>query len=334
MDVMNVDTTIVALTGAIGAERGSTFTFNAAQGRYASIKAIEVWAGPDRINGFAVETTDADKAMAGKAGGPSKRFEFHVGERISTLSLWGNGEGAYLGAIKFRTSEGREFDFGMTSWGRKTEYPMQVASGIMAGIFGMQEADGIRGLGFIFYRTITASYMSDMEFPEEALAQVRVTPRNVITENVSNDTDQTQTTTLAGSYTVSERNDVGYAGDVTVEGTFNVEVGLAMKTKQPKFEPTETSKHGGSIKVSTTQGGTNAYGVTKTSLVQYAIPVTVPPRSQVSVSGIVYDTEAHNLKFTAQVHLDLDSGARITLPISGYYSGVDATALEVEFKKV
>lgn len=334
MQVANVDTTITALTGAIGADIGTPFTFNAAFGRFASIKSLEVWAGGDRINGVRVETTDGDAALAGRMEGPSQRFDFHVGERITALSLWGNGAGAYLGAIKFTTSSNRHFDFGMTSWGRKTEYPMEVASGLFVWIYGNFESDGVRCMGFLFYQKVRASYLSEVEFPAQALAEIQITPRNIVEEVVRNGSDSSQTITLTGNYTVTERNDVSYSGNVTAEGTFSTEVTLAMKTVQPKFEPTETTKKSGSIRVSTTHGGTNSYGTTRTTSVQYTIPVAVAARGKTRVNAVVYDTKADNVEFSANVHLELETGARITIPIKGYYSGVSATSLDVEYIKL
>lgn len=332
MDVDNVDPSVIALTGAIGAEQGQPFTFNAALGRYAGIRAIEVWAGPDRINGVFVETTDNDSALAGKKDGPSRRFEFHVGERIVSLSLWGNGAGAYLGAIKFRTSEGREFDFGMTEWGRKKEYPMDPASGIMAGVFGRFEADGVRCMGFLFYRRVQNSYVTDFNFPESGLAQIAMAPRSVFEELVKNDTDSQQVITLSGSYSIAESNNISYTGNVTVESTFNMEMSSAAKNVETKV--TASTKKGLTVKIATTHGGTNGFGSVRTQTVQYTVPVTVPARSAIRAEGIIFDTKANDVPFTANLHLVLDNGNTLIVPFKGFYNGVNSTQLSVDFNKV
>lgn len=332
MDVDNVDTSITELTTAIGAEIGVPFTFNAASGRYAGIKAIQAWAGPDRIAGFRVETTDNDAALAGKDSGPTKRFEFNIGERIVSLTLWGNGAGGYLGAIRFRTTEGREFDFGMTDWGRKTEYNMNVASGIMAGVFGRFEGDGVRCMGFLFYRTIADSYVTDFDFPQDGLAQIATAPRSIFEELVKNDTDAQQVITLTGSYSVTESNNISYTGNVTVESTFHLEVESALKNVTTKI--TDTESMGATVKVSTTHGGTNAYGSVRTQSLQYTVPVTVPPRSAIRAEGIVFDMKANDVPFTANLHLVFDNGEKLTMPFKGFFNGVNSTQLSVDFKKL
>uniref|UniRef100_A0A8C2AU97 Uncharacterized protein n=1 Tax=Cyprinus carpio TaxID=7962 RepID=A0A8C2AU97_CYPCA len=67
-------------------------------------KAVKVWLSDGRIETF---------------GNPC----------FTSLSLWGNRAGTRLGAIKFKTKQGGEFFAKMTSWGLKTEYPIDIGSG-------------------------------------------------------------------------------------------------------------------------------------------------------------------------------------------------------------
>ncbi len=64
------------------------------------------------------------------------RVHFKPGECFTSLSLWGNGEGTRLGAIKFTTNQGVQFFAKMTSWGLKTEYPINIGSGFCLGVEG------------------------------------------------------------------------------------------------------------------------------------------------------------------------------------------------------
>ena len=86
----------------------------------------------------------------GKPSGPYKEYKFTPGELITSMSLWGNGAGTRLGAIKFRTDKGGDFFAKMTSWGLKQEYPIDV-SGACVGVIG-RSGDDIDNMGFIFVK--------------------------------------------------------------------------------------------------------------------------------------------------------------------------------------
>uniref|UniRef100_A0A3P9HYA5 Jacalin-type lectin domain-containing protein n=1 Tax=Oryzias latipes TaxID=8090 RepID=A0A3P9HYA5_ORYLA len=72
----------------------------------------------------------------GKPEGGFSQMEYQDGEQIKSLSLWGNGAGTRLGAIRIRTTLSQEFFPKMTKWNLKKEYPIDVGSGICLGVLG------------------------------------------------------------------------------------------------------------------------------------------------------------------------------------------------------
>ncbi|MGH9358113.1 MAG: jacalin-like lectin [Terriglobia bacterium] len=74
------------------------------------LEKIGVWAGPWQIKAIKAWLTDESPRTSGEPSGKYKEFTFAPGERITRLSLWGNGQGARTGWIYFETSLGHTFD--------------------------------------------------------------------------------------------------------------------------------------------------------------------------------------------------------------------------------
>ncbi|MCI4390320.1 hypothetical protein PGIGA_G00121300 [Pangasianodon gigas] len=147
----------------IGGQGGNPFNFNGT-GNGATLRKIWVWAGGWQIKAIKVWLTDGQSREVGQPGGKFSEFTFEDGEHFTSLSLWGNGAGTRLGAIKFKTNRSREFFAHMTDWGLKTEYPVDVASGICMGIAG-HAADDVDCLGFIFINTVKSTVLTNVQYP-------------------------------------------------------------------------------------------------------------------------------------------------------------------------
>ncbi|KAF6719781.1 Natterin-like protein [Oryzias melastigma] len=111
----------------IGGEGGSPFTFTG-EDNGATLRKIWVWTGGWQVKALKIWLTDGDVEEFGDPCGNFSEFEFQDGEQMTSLSLWGNGAGTRLGAIKFRTNRSREFFAKMTDWGLKTEVIPQIAT--------------------------------------------------------------------------------------------------------------------------------------------------------------------------------------------------------------
>jgi len=97
----------------IGGNGGDAFSFTG-QNNGASLEKIGVWVGGWQVKAVRVWLSDGRVETFGVGSGPYQEYKFTPGECFTSLSLWGNGAGTRLGAIKFRTSLGKEFFVQMT----------------------------------------------------------------------------------------------------------------------------------------------------------------------------------------------------------------------------
>ncbi|XP_034147198.1 aerolysin-like protein [Esox lucius] len=112
----------------IGGQGGGSFELTGRENG-ATLKKIGVAVGGWQIKAVRAELTDGRVKTFGDAN-TFIEFEFSLGKRITKLSLWGNGAGTRLGGIRFWTSTGREFFEHMNDWSLKTEYSIDVGSGV------------------------------------------------------------------------------------------------------------------------------------------------------------------------------------------------------------
>lgn len=136
----------------IGGHGGGSFSLTG-ENNGASLKKIGVWVEGWQVKAVRVWLSDGRDETFGDPAGDYQEFHFLHGERFTSLSLWGNGAGTRLGAIRFKTSLGREFFAKMTSWPLKTEYHMNVGSGFCLGVAGRSGAD-IDCIGFMFLNAV------------------------------------------------------------------------------------------------------------------------------------------------------------------------------------
>ncbi|OGE58267.1 hypothetical protein PENARI_c001G09519 [Penicillium arizonense] len=101
----------------------------------------------------------------GKWGDYSEFIFEDASETVKSLSLWGNGKGTNLGRIKFTTSKGRTFDCG--GHGGKTEYPMDVVSGLWVGIRGNCGAT-VDNMSVFFLTRVDSMKIKDVKFKNDS----------------------------------------------------------------------------------------------------------------------------------------------------------------------
>ncbi|KAL3698198.1 hypothetical protein R1sor_012274 [Riccia sorocarpa] len=153
----------------IGGNDGTLFEeYGGSDGRV--VERILVYSGPSQLKAITLWLTNSSPVTFGNPSGNtgSRQFIFQPGERITKLSLWGNGAGTRAGWIRFKTTTNRDFDFGMTKWGLKTEYPIDVGSGIFIGLVGRADVD-INHVGFVFLQHVTSARVVDVRYPTLAL---------------------------------------------------------------------------------------------------------------------------------------------------------------------
>ena len=148
--LLNMATTLEIIGGGGGI--GFEFT---GRDNGATLKKIGVAVGGWQIKAVRAELTDGRVGTFGRSGTFHKEFTFSPSERITELSLWDNNVGSRLGGIRFLTSSGREFEAYMNDWGLKTEYSIDVGSGVCLGLQGKAGSD-IDCLGFLFIKANTS----------------------------------------------------------------------------------------------------------------------------------------------------------------------------------
>ncbi|MBA2861792.1 jacalin-like lectin [Methanococcus maripaludis] len=134
------------------------------------IHSIRVWIDSlDKhriIKALEVTFTDGiTTKMCGEShGNVHTEYVFKPGEKIESMSLWdcGNPKKLRAGRILFKTSNGITVDTGKCKG--KTEFPVNVGSGILVGIEGGSGADVDR-IGFIFIKPIKEMILENVIYP-------------------------------------------------------------------------------------------------------------------------------------------------------------------------
>lgn len=123
------------------------------------ITGLDVWYDEaEGINAVAVSYSNGDKSAPYGVPGSSPGYQSFTWDYsqtfIESLSLWGNGGGGQLGNIRLVLTDGRTLDVGnrKDTRSKKTEFVIDVASGIMLG-FGGWGADNIKQGYFLFLRS-------------------------------------------------------------------------------------------------------------------------------------------------------------------------------------
>ncbi|XP_021422817.2 aerolysin-like protein [Oncorhynchus mykiss] len=302
----------------IGGGGGTYFEFHGMDNG-ATLKKIGVAVGDSQVKAVRAELTDGKVATFGDAN-TFNEFEFNLGERITKLSLWGNGTGTRLGAIKFKTSENREFFEKMTSWGLKTEYTIDVGSGICLGLQGRSGSD-IDCMGFLFIKTIKSSVLTDMEYPTLSLFKPQVTPEYVKSVSHQNDTPLVLEKSITYSKTLTKTS--SWSVSNKIEFTLNVSV----KARIPDL--VELSS-GFSLTVGVEQS--TSLQKTETITESGTINVKIPPGKTMDVE-ITMGKANIDLDYRAIVKVTCMNGSQLIFPSNGIYTGVAYTSLTLSTKE-
>jgi hypothetical protein len=118
---------IYTLIGGTGGQQTSEIA-------HSPLQSIQTWKGGSALVAIELVFQNGHKKSLGIQSGSSDSFTFEKDEWISQNSVWGNGMGTRCGAIQFRTNKGREFFSKMSEYGLRTEYKLDVGSGIVVGI--------------------------------------------------------------------------------------------------------------------------------------------------------------------------------------------------------
>ncbi|XP_058230065.1 aerolysin-like protein [Hemibagrus wyckioides] len=295
----------------IGGQGGSEFNLNGI-GNGATLKKIWVWAGGWQIKAIQVWLTDGQSKQFGNSDGQYSEFTFEDGEHFTSLSLWGNGAGTRLGAIKFKTNRSREFFAHMTDWGLKTEYPIDVGSGICMGIAGRAGSD-IDSLCFIFINTVKSTKLTNVQYPTLHSVIPNVAVEEIKSVTYQNKSSQIQEYKIETSKTITKKS--SWSVTNKMEASFNMEV----KAGVPEVVEVTAG-------FSLTVGSESSYGLENTEERSelFSFPIKVPPGKTVDVD-ITIGRATVDLPYNGTVQITCYNDSVLEFKTSGTYKGLSYT---------
>jgi hypothetical protein len=304
----------------IGGQGGNAF--NIREGDSGSIlQKIWVWVGPSMIKAVRLWFTNGKDVQFGNPSGPVKEFVFQSGELIQSMSLWGNGAGTRLGAIKFITDKNREFFPKMAEWGLKQEYPIDVGSGICVGVMGRAGSD-IDSMGFIFVKPISESVMTDMVYPTLGLVGPQVSPRQVTSVPYHNNLSVPQEFKLTAEDTLVSKEFWSFTAGVEFAYSVKVKAGI------PELFEAET---GYSFKVSAS--GTYGQENVKSKSEKWEFPIKVPANQSIIATVSIGRVDI-SMPYEAKVRITTTDKSQLEFNVSGVYEGVTYTQVTVSLKQI
>ncbi|XP_026802858.1 aerolysin-like protein [Pangasianodon hypophthalmus] len=295
----------------VGGNGGGPFDFNGTENG-TMLKKIWVWVGNWTVKAMKVWLTDGQSRQFGEPDGNFTEFIFEDGEHFTSLSLWANGNGTRLGAIKFKTNHSREFFARLTGWVLQPEVPVDVASGICMGIKGHSGSD-IDCLGFMFINTIKSTELTNVEYPTLHDVIPKVAVAEIKSMTYQNNTTETQ------EYTIETSKKITQTSSWSVTGRLEFMVSLEVKAGIPLIAE-GTTRYELKIGVESTY----ASETTEEKMELFSFPVKVPPGTTVDVD-ITTGQATIDLPFNGIVKITCYNGSVLQFNTSGTYKGVTYT---------
>lgn len=302
---------VVVIGGGGGAPQNFTGTDNGA-----TLKKIWVWIHDRRVKAMKFWLTDDRSTQWGNPNGAFSEFIFKDGEQFTSLSLWARNDGTRLGAIKFKTTNAREFFAGLSSSELQREVPVDVASGICMGVKGGAGADVDR-IGFVFINTVKSTKLVDVEYPTLHQEIPRVAVREIKSMTYENNTSVDQEYKIETSKTVTTKSSWSVTG--RLEFTFKMEVSAGL----PGIVEVNT---GYEFKVGIESTYASENTTEKSEL--FSFPVKVPPGKIMDVDITIGEAK-FDLPFKGTVQITCYNGSVLKYKTSGTYKGVSYTDAKV-----
>ena len=285
-----------------------------------TLKKIEAWAGGWQLRGVRFHWSNGHQDTIGKPHGRHSSFTFQTGERLKSLSLWGNGAGTRCGAFRMRTNKNREYFTKMTRWGLKTEYRANVGSGIIVGFLANHAYD-VDALCFYLLRPIKRAVLKNVNYPNLKLNHVGLQPWVLESVDYRNAGSIPQTFEFTGSREVTTSWSWSKSSSLELAFTATVEAGI------PKVA---------SVKTETTWkvGITASYKRSETITTKKTCgsSITVSPRKHLTITGTIYYGPI-STKYTGRMYVTLDNGQHFSYSVSGQYNGVTSTRVMTTAKE-
>jgi hypothetical protein len=299
----------------IGGGGGSRHDYYAADGKV--LDKIGVWAEGWQIKAIRLWRTGLPAQTAGNPSGAYREFTFKPGERITKLSLWGNGAGSRLGWIRFETNQGHKFDHGMTSWGKKQEYPIDVGSGICVGMILRSGADVDAG-AFVFLNEIEASALVDVKYPTLNFDMNGITPRSLDSFQDENTSTTPRTWTFTNRHSVTTSQKWSVTAGVEVHSETHVEAGIP-----------EVGKAGSTFGWKVSASATYERSNSETRELSWQESGTLQPGDSINLQAVTRIGRL-SIDYTGTMVVKLKHGqGEFRYPVKGTYDGVAVSAVQV-----
>lgn len=110
---------------------------------------LQFWWNSSHLNG--VQVTYSDHSVSpifGQGNQNTQSISFAPQEKVTSMTLWGDGKGSRTGRIRITTDKGQTLDVGKDTSGQKA-YSAGVGSGILVGMVG-RSGDSMDMLGPVF----------------------------------------------------------------------------------------------------------------------------------------------------------------------------------------
>ncbi|XP_048013419.1 aerolysin-like protein [Megalobrama amblycephala] len=303
----------------IGGQGGRPFSFTG-ENNGASLEKIGVWVGGWQVKAVRVWLSDGRVQTFGEPAGDPQEYKFQPGECFASLSLWGNGAGTRLGAIKFTTSLGGRFFAKMTSWGLQKEYIMDVGSGYCLGVVGRAGAD-IDSMGFMFLNKVQSTVLTDVNYPTINQLIPNVAVEEIKKVTYRNDSSVTQEQKVESSKKITKTS--SWSVSPSLSATFSMEVYAGI----PVIAEVTT---GYSVSVGLESTYSLEYSEERTETL--STDIDVPPRKKVEVN-ITIGRATFDLPYTGTVQITCTNGSMLKYETQGTYKGVTYTDIKVETKE-
>ncbi|XP_017574901.2 aerolysin-like protein [Pygocentrus nattereri] len=304
----------------IGGGGGSAFNFDGIDCG-ATLEKMGVWAGGWQIKAIKIWLTNGQSMQYGNPGdGPYSEYTFKPGEHITSLSLWGNGAGTRLGAIKFTTTLGKTFFPQMTSWGLKHEYPIDIGSGICMGVIGRSSSD-IDCLGFIFLNIIKSTVLTNINYPTLHNIIPQVATEELKSMTYHNDTTVDQQYTLETTKKIIKKSTWSVSNKI--ESTFSISV----KAGIPGVEEIGSE-------FSYTVGVESTYSLeySEENEEKFSFPVHIPHGKTLDAKMTI-GRAVVELPYTGTVKITCHNDFVLKFNISGIYNGLTYTTADIHVKE-
>lgn len=276
---------------------------------YWQIKAVRIWLSGDGEDEYQQFGDPEDTSYA--------EFKFEDGERVTSMSLWGNGAGSRAGWISFETDKNRSFSYGMNGWPRKEEYPVDVGSGILVGAIYNAGSD-IDAHGYYFLSSsITSTQVANVTYPTLEWDSSQIAPITLDAYDQTNTSSDPISWSFSGSRTVSRTN----SWTLSLESSFDVQ--LSIEAGVPEVAKVGTT-FGWKLGVVTTHQSSEE----SSHQLSWSIGGTLQPNRSIHLVAL---TRQGNLSipYSSTILVTLKNGASFSFPLSGTYTGLSYTGVEV-----